>query len=214
MCSCGCTEKCCASYICDGGKCKNPDVLRSVPLLRKLRIDGQRVYTQRTQEIIDAIHDLLEKFCHALQAVNRSSLVLRSRAFFPLLKEGTSASECLKSNFVDRLYQYIMDRAEWMTKDRLKEFTKAVDCHEACTYLDEIELWIDKLTDVNNLVRAESIRYPSHCHRTSMDHYLFIVDEAFENLPFSAFYSLHCRVQEKICRREQAHVFVSFATFL
>ena len=210
--SCGCSEKCSAGYIiCDGGKCKSPNELRSVPVLPKQGSDDtQKIvhdFRQReTQKVLRAIYFLLEKFCYSLRAVDHSSLVLTSRAFFPLLKEMTSASDdlkCSKIDLTDRLYQYIIDRAVWITKNRLKEFAKAVDCRDACDCLDKIELWIDKLIDVDRLVRAENISYPPHCHCTSMEHYLFVVDKAIACIPFSAFYPLHCRVQEKICRHKQ-----------
>ena len=200
----------------------SPDACKSVPLLLNqgpddtLEIDHDfRERERETQKILRAIDFLVEKFCYSLRATDHSSLVLKSRAFFPLLKEMTSASDdlkCSKIDLTDRLYQYIIDRAVWITNDRLKEFAEAVECREALDCLDKIELWIDKLIDVNRLVRAESISYPSHCHRMSMEHYLFIVDKVIACLPFSAFYPLHRRVQEKICRYKQAHVFVSFST--
>ena len=222
--ACGC-GKCSIYQVCEG-KCPRPDQRRSIPLLCKSeqRPDGALDFTHNctrgeSQEAICMIYSLLQsKFCRKLQEVNHSKLVLGIRTFFPRFKEMKSARDDLESNkcdFINRFNQHLINETLWISHknlNRLKELAKSLGCREVCGCLDMVESHVSTLTDIDlRLVSAGNISYPSFCHHTSMEHYVFIVDEALALLPFTAFDSLHHRVWEKICLRKQTHVFVSFA---
>lgn len=220
--ACGCGE--CSVFDVCANKCRNPHESRVVPVLH---IPGVNAFIhdctqQETREVVRRVYFLLESaLCHGLLLnVDHRRLVFIIRTFFPRLKELRSAGEDLSSNindFMHRFYQHLIDEAAWISQenlDRLKKLVEELGCHDQLnSILSEIESCVDKLTDIQRLEQSSRIVcYPSHCHHSRMEHYLFSVDEGFASLPFSAFDSLHHLVLEKICQHRQMHVFVSFAT--
>jgi hypothetical protein len=163
---------------------------------------------------------LLEvEFCHKLlDGADPHILIFRARAYFPGFKrsEGSITSEAAAA-VVDRLYQYITDKALWISDkhlERLRKLASAVGVPEAISAVDKIEDLVMELTSAERVVfSGQTVRYdPLYCQYTNLEHVVYIIDGAFDLLPVSVFHELYCRVWKNLCKAKGALFFLSFAS--
>lgn len=180
---------------------------------------GHGCRQRHTRRIINAVATLLEvEFCHKLLVgADPHDLIFRARAYFPGFKrrEGNTSSEA--AAVIDRLYQYITDKALWISDkhlERLRKFASAVNVPDAVSAVDKIEDLLMELTSAERVVYSgQRVSYdPRYCQYASLEHAVYIIDGAFHLLPVSVFHELYCRVRKNLCKAKGALFFLSFAS--
>lgn len=116
---------------------------------------------------------LLGEFCHKLlDGDDHHNIIFRVRAYFPGFKRSEGGVNSDAAAVIDRLYQYIVSRALWISDqhlERLRKLARSVGVTEAVNAVDKIEDLVMELTSVDRVVSSsETIRYPSYCQYPSL----------------------------------------------
>ena len=208
MASCGCGN--CSIFTLCSNECQNPNHARRIPILcHSMPVLSQ--YQEREVVLIlslRSILQLLRKYCHLFLEADPGQLKFFLRNYYPEFRV-----MAVGRKLVEEFHSHIFWNVSWVSDANLTRFrdvANALNVEEAVKVVDTLESTLDLLIGERIIRTTETVHYPYNGGCTCKPHFLFVVDEDFQELPHSIFAALLTRVSDGIKQSKGVDPYVSF----